>query len=63
MADIQRGYLVECAGLCSRFMSYLIGVQAYLNKWGGNNKYMFKQITQHLFLNTVITDLENFLCF
>lgn len=64
MADIQRGYLVECVGLCSRFISYLIGVQAYLNECWGNNKYTFNQSTLQLFVNTVIIiDLESFLYF
>lgn len=42
MADIWRGYLVECADLCSRFVPSMIGVQAYLNKTYGNNKYIFE---------------------
>lgn len=54
MADIQRGYLVERAGLCSRFVSYLIGVRAYLSECWGNNKYMFKQ--KH---TTVISEHSN----
>lgn len=35
VADIQSGYLVGCVRLCSRFLSYWIGVRAYLTEWLG----------------------------
>lgn len=38
MADVQRGYFVGCARLCSRFLSYRIGVRAYLTEWSGQQE-------------------------
>ena len=37
---VDDGSKAECAELCSRFVPSMIGVQAYLNKRYGNNKYV-----------------------
>lgn len=42
--DIQRGYLVGCARPCLRFLSRLIGVQAYSPERRGNSQCVCEQI-------------------